>query len=484
MENQYKAMVCLFYELMRGASPIAHKVRSKKFPKMAVCLSVMTLVGCDSDTQESSPSGQWEFLAIDGMRCRDGSDTGIAIRETEASDKLLILLQEGGACDNALTCSRNRDSYSIQDFDTQTFDGLLSSEESVNPNFHDWTMVFVPYCTGDVHAGANTGQSVPPIVISEVPIVGSLTLPGVEDQHFVGFTNMQTALEVLEGRLPSLERVVLAGQSAGGFGAMIHAQNVRNAFPNTRLSVLSDSAFPADEPLNPACLQNQWAELWGGENTVLNQCPECEAGTSYFETAVYNIFAIAPDVSMGIISSTRDLVLRLFFTFGYDECRGAESLTFEEACRVVSTFRAEDPELLNRLGSQVAQLAEVCTSDETGVVPSGAEYTEALLESYTNGVVASPFGFSTYTIESTDHIFTGSALSSTEVNGVSLNSWIDTAINNDCEAEGTHVGLIADDIIAQSDQIIESQAPGEGGLTETEQRQQRCLEIIENNTSN
>jgi hypothetical protein len=35
--------------------------------------------------------------------------------------------------------------------------GLLDRNNPKNP-VHDWSMVFVPYCKGDVHSGSNTAH--------------------------------------------------------------------------------------------------------------------------------------------------------------------------------------------------------------------------------------------------------------------------------------------------------------------------------------
>ena len=74
------------------------------------------------------------------------------------SKKLLIFLDGGGACFNPLTCSKNRDHFSEEDFLERVASdpSLLINRSSDQNQFKDWNLVFVPYATGDVHSGTNS----------------------------------------------------------------------------------------------------------------------------------------------------------------------------------------------------------------------------------------------------------------------------------------------------------------------------------------
>ena len=53
------------------------------------------------------PSEKWTWVPVPGSHCRDGSATGFGINVNPASKNLMIFLEGGGACFNALTCGMN-----------------------------------------------------------------------------------------------------------------------------------------------------------------------------------------------------------------------------------------------------------------------------------------------------------------------------------------------------------------------------------------
>jgi hypothetical protein len=119
------------------------------------------------DTASLTPN-TWTWIPVAGAICRDGSPTGMGINLGTATDKLMIYLEGGGACFNALTCGMNPASYGKALFDTQFVGasashnnvGILSRSDAANA-VKDWNFVYVPYCTGDVHAGDFPDQTVP-----------------------------------------------------------------------------------------------------------------------------------------------------------------------------------------------------------------------------------------------------------------------------------------------------------------------------------
>src|SRR5690606_5667790 len=90
----------------------------------------------------------------------------------------------------------------------------------------DWSFVFVPYCTGDVHAGDRADQA--------VPDVGGA-------QQFVGYRNVAAYLERIVPTWSGVGHVLVTGESAGGFGAAFNYDRIADAFPGTRVTLLDDS---------------------------------------------------------------------------------------------------------------------------------------------------------------------------------------------------------------------------------------------------
>ncbi|MFY0539225.1 pectin acetylesterase-family hydrolase [Nannocystis pusilla] len=142
--------------------------------------------------------GRWTWVPFPDSQCRDGSSTGIWLRYGKGPG-LAIFFEGGGACFNALTCANNDASFDY----TWAFGwegmGLFDADWTDNP-IHDWNIVYVPYCTGDVHSGDRTDVEV----------------PGVEGlQQFVGYRNVTAYLDRVVPTFEAAPNVLVTGVSAG-----------------------------------------------------------------------------------------------------------------------------------------------------------------------------------------------------------------------------------------------------------------------------
>ena len=64
-------------------------------------------------------------------------------------------MQGGGACFNSQSClGPPRRHHQADGLEWTGDDGLMDRANAQNP-VKDWNFVFIPYCTGDVHAGFN-----------------------------------------------------------------------------------------------------------------------------------------------------------------------------------------------------------------------------------------------------------------------------------------------------------------------------------------
>ncbi len=273
------------------------------------------------------PPPGWTWYSVPGTSCRDGSEAGLFIRFSD-SNRLLIFFEGGGACTTAGFCSFNPANVNqvllgtgetvlgtalgAQSgrqqpgaYQNGEVTGILSAERSENP-MRDWNMVYIPYCTGDVHFGTRTAGR-----------VAGLAAP----QMFVGALNTRTFV----GRLvptfeEGLERVVVAGSSAGSFGAALNLSMISDAF-SVQTDALLDSGVPFQDEFWPTCLQQTWRELFGLNEALPPDCEQCFnddggglIGLSDFLTEKH------PTTKIALLSSIHDEVIRLFFTPGLDEC--------------------------------------------------------------------------------------------------------------------------------------------------------------------
>ena len=265
--------------------------------------------GCRSDctTVEllTPPELEWDYVDIEGTACLNGSTAGFAVNHNPDSKNVMIYLEGGGACFS--------DACDFTAFNipfVPPIDGVFSRSNDNNP-VRDWTMIYVPYCTGDIHSGDN-----------EAELGGQL-------RYFHGYRNVTRYLERI---VPSFEteRVLLTGISAGGFGAAINATQVANAYGDgVELTVVDDSGPPLSNEVIPPCLQQLFRETWGLDGTVLAECPECD-GDDFASSLLEHVLGEYPEVRFALYSNTADQIIRTYMGAGwgggqYDNCEGLSS---------------------------------------------------------------------------------------------------------------------------------------------------------------
>ena len=271
----------------------------------------------------------WAFAESAALTCRDGSSTGIGVRlqedETPSrrggpfnlnnySDDLVIFLEGGGACFNPFTCSQNRPSFSEEQFFSDEFiggySGIFDESRPANP-VADWNFVYVPYCTGDEHAGSTENGSVPPL---DLRAIGGTVLPGLDNQKFVGYDNVGRVLGYIDRHLDKdYDRVLLTGASAGGVGALANSRQVAAAFPNAEVTLLNDSG-PVfyDNSILPVALQQKWRSIWDLSEAL----PPGAEGNDVIQEIYGDVASTPPGAALGRISYRRDATIRFFYSFG------------------------------------------------------------------------------------------------------------------------------------------------------------------------
>lgn len=256
----------------------------------------------------SAPANQWTWVDVPGSRCANGTPTGFAInRASDDSSRVLIFLQGGGACWDGATCLGPVSTsfyvatgYGRNEF---TLDVLrvpmlpLQRANPLNP-FRGMNLVYVPYCTGDVHGGER---------VARYSFLGR-----TQDFHHMGARNLRLILSRLVSTFPGARRVWLAGVSAGGFGASLNMERAQRAFPNARVDVIDDSG----QPVQPAGTRwSDWRVAWGMRLPA--GCVGCETEVAAMADYLRTRY---PDNRFGLISYTHDSVISTFmgldaFTF-------------------------------------------------------------------------------------------------------------------------------------------------------------------------
>ncbi len=251
-------------------------------------------------TPVEAPMETWTFVPFPDSACGNGSPAGIGVNLTQRSRRVLIYLQGGGGCWDALTCfiptaSNLNDDYTDATFQSEMRSAsrwlMFSRTDARNP-FRDASFVYVPYCTGDIHGGDN---------------VVTYSLGGMDRTvYHVGARNMDAFLRRLALTFPMADRVWLTGASAGGYGAGINWDRVQRAFPSARVDLLDDSG----PPINPPAMRYQMMK-----NAWNIQFPDGCTGCADDLSRLFNYFATrfpAPH-RMGLLSYTQDRTISTYF---------------------------------------------------------------------------------------------------------------------------------------------------------------------------
>ncbi|GAB6930108.1 hypothetical protein JCM10914A_40910 [Paenibacillus sp. JCM 10914] len=122
-------------------------------------------------------------------------------------------------------------------------DGMMNSKREDNP-FREWNMVYVPYATGDFHIGNRSAAY-------DKPDGSSFTM------EYNGRTNVERSLEWVYANVKDPEKLLIAGESAGGFGSAFWAGEISEHYPTTDIYQYSDSAFLYSDKW-PDILDQEW----------------------------------------------------------------------------------------------------------------------------------------------------------------------------------------------------------------------------------
>jgi len=302
------------------------------------------LAACSSSGQDGGPPAlgttpkQWDYVPVEGSKCIDGSPTGIGVNLGTSGD-LVIYMEGGGACFNSSTCNSiaHPSGWNASNFATEIAlynVGLFDRIDDHNP-LRDATFVFIPYCTGDVHSGSNPN--------------------GMGGRQFVGYGNVGRALDLVVPKSTDVSRVILSGSSAGGFGALINYDRTQAAFGDTPVHLIDDSGPPLDDMFLTPCLQKLFRTTWNLDAALPAGCTTCsQPDGGGLENALGYLADAHPDRRLGLVTSTRDGVIRSFYGYGYPDCvAGAAGNPMPEAAYAAAITELRDVSLASHKNFRV-----------------------------------------------------------------------------------------------------------------------------------
>jgi dienelactone hydrolase len=181
--------------------------------------------------------GNWTKISPGGKtRCARGGPYAFWLRRGDPK-KVMIFFQGGGGCFDRRTCAIGSTWFDdrVDASDDPGFNGgILDLDNAQNP-FRDWSIAYLPSCTGDVHSG------------TRVVRYGRIRV------HQVGYVNARAALARTYREFPDASVVFITGCSAGSVGSAFHADGIIRHYRRTRITQLGDSlAFVFHRPISLA----------------------------------------------------------------------------------------------------------------------------------------------------------------------------------------------------------------------------------------
>ena len=203
-----------------------------------------------------------EWTAIDAPEdcmCADGAPYNFFERPADPA-KVVFFLEGGGACFTPESCAFTDEPTTLYDWnigaddDPATMSGIFDLANEENP-FADYSMVFVPYCTGDVHLGN-----------SSHPYSADLTV-----EHR-GWANGNAAVSYLAEHYADAEQIVVVGESAGSIAAAPYAATIGDTLPDAQITVFADGSggYPDNGTLSVG-MEALWGFVrpdWAGDVAI------------------------------------------------------------------------------------------------------------------------------------------------------------------------------------------------------------------------
>ncbi|MFY0575611.1 pectin acetylesterase-family hydrolase [Cystobacter fuscus] len=225
----------------------------------------------------------WSKVELPGTTCGNGSQYKFFVhRSTTGSQNLLFFFEGGGACWDYDTCSGRAgvigaanpngitDDYMTQ-FTAKYVSPIVNGADPGLPfrsrtdiATKDWNIVYLPYCTGDVHVGNNvatyadqTGQQ-PPLT-----------------WHHSGYKNSLAAINYAKAQFSNVQKLLVTGFSAGGTATSSSYYFVRRIINPARGYFLNDSGpiyLAPNVNDNSRPLHDKIRQSWNLDS-VFNQFP-------------------------------------------------------------------------------------------------------------------------------------------------------------------------------------------------------------------
>jgi hypothetical protein len=220
-----------------------------------------------------------------GAACGDGSPYKFFVNTNPLSTKTIVMFEGGGACWAQGSClgqggvlsavnpSGIPDNY-MSSLSAQAKLGLVTPFTTrvallgTTTQTQSWNMVYIPYCTGDVHVG------------NQVAVYSDSDPANPRVEYHRGNVDVKAVAAWLGQNMAHPSELLVTGFSAGGVGSTAQYATIRNAMNPTQSALLADSGplYPAPRSGTAAQypslpLHNKIRSAWGldGANGIITQ---------------------------------------------------------------------------------------------------------------------------------------------------------------------------------------------------------------------
>ena len=239
-----------------------------------------------------APSQAWRGVpGGPGTTCGRGAPYSFYVHG-ESPRRFLIVLGGGGACWDAATCGDPKSFDATADLsDIRLGAGLLDLARANNP-VKGFSVVLIPYCTGDAHLGTR-----------DETYGGDSTGAGRYVIHHSGRNNARAALRWAFRMVPDPEILVVVGVDAGAIASPLVAQLIAEHYPKAKVVQLGDGAGGYRAPAIAGMM-----ETWGIPTFMreTNAYQNLDSTSTTFETLYTGLKQPAPNLRMAQINSASD----------------------------------------------------------------------------------------------------------------------------------------------------------------------------------
>jgi hypothetical protein len=182
--------------------------------------------------------------------------------------------------------------------------GIFSTDNPDNP-FYGWNIIYVPYCSGDLHWGSS--EVAYPDVLGMYPGVNAIPV-----KHH-GADNMFSVLKWMGENLKDPVRLFVSGSSGGSYGILAAFPYLEQMYPMAKMTVLSDAGIGAVD--NDSGFLQIAMPTWGVDPDLLDFIPEL--GSPFYMTTIVDMMStfadVYPDIKFGQYTTAWDAVQVMFY---------------------------------------------------------------------------------------------------------------------------------------------------------------------------